>query len=165
MFSVKKPYQVLRSVIVLNPIKVMDNPPFRQGFAVSLFPNKNMLGYISTLNSSGMFGLKHINIASVHPLSALPTRVFIAPSLKGIIRCCFSGTTMTTVSRSLNKLTTILAGMFTLLPVTVSCLFLCFALHINNIISLFCFCVNHNSGTQFLDVKPLRARLDLDEGG
>jgi len=43
VFLIRQTEQVLGAVIILDAIKMVDNPSFWQWFSVSFFPNKNVL--------------------------------------------------------------------------------------------------------------------------
>lgn len=77
MLPIRKCNQIDRSVIMLNTVKVMNNPAIGQRFSVRFLPNKDMLLNISTLISVSMGRLadKYITAITECP-STFPLRVF-----------------------------------------------------------------------------------------
>ncbi len=78
MLLVWQSLQVLRAVIILNPIKMMDNPSFRQRFSVSFFPYKSMLANITFLVSLWMLRSIHIYITLARCFAASPIISWLA---------------------------------------------------------------------------------------
>lgn len=70
MLFIGQSYQVARSIIMLDPVKMMDNPPFRQRFPVNLLPNKDMLSDISVSICSAVFSAQSKNIATLLSIKA-----------------------------------------------------------------------------------------------
>lgn len=70
MLFIGQSYQVARSIIMLEPVKMMDNPPFRQRFPVKLLPNKDMLSDISVSICSAVFSAQSKNIATLLSIKA-----------------------------------------------------------------------------------------------
>lgn len=71
MFLVRQALKIHRAVIILNPIEVVNYPTFRQRFAMSLFPNKDMLKNIA-FSASGVIWHPYLNIAVTFNSSTLP---------------------------------------------------------------------------------------------
>lgn len=70
-------FQILRAIVAGDTIEVVNNPAFRQRFAVSLLPDKDMLKHIAPAISSRVvrFFDMHIAIFALKP-SAFVRRVF-----------------------------------------------------------------------------------------
>lgn len=80
MLLSRKPYQILRAVINFYPIKMMNNPAFRQWHAVSFFPNKDMFSYITLAISPMMCRIKYMHVSFCGLVfSAYTFRAFICP--------------------------------------------------------------------------------------
>ena len=66
-------YEITRSIVIWDSIKVMNYPSIGQRFAVSLFPNQYMFKYISLLGSSVVNRLHNSNVSiSILSPSAFP---------------------------------------------------------------------------------------------
>jgi len=119
---VRQGYQIARSIIVLNSVKVMNNPAFRQRFAVSFFPYKDMLKDVATFISSRMVWFKNTNItpcsASQSNSSTFPVGMIFTPLM-------FARTRLTSFSPYFNKHTAVKARM----PMFPSPLLLAFTTH------------------------------------
>ena len=63
MFFVRQAFEVFRAVIILNSIQVVNYPVFRQWFAVSFFPDKNVFQYIASSTSSTVVFFQNENVA------------------------------------------------------------------------------------------------------
>ncbi len=71
MLVTRKSNEILRSVIILNSIKVVDNPAFRQFLVMFLFPDKTMF-----TNTPSIPAIPNFNIPIGSLLSAtFPTRM------------------------------------------------------------------------------------------
>jgi len=81
MFSFGQGYQVARAVVIFNAIKVMDCPTFRNWFAVSFFPDQDMLSNITITIGSRMVGRSYQNISLCRCSSTFP-RVMVFTSFK-----------------------------------------------------------------------------------
>lgn len=79
MFLGRQTYEILRAVVILNPVKVMNYPAFRQRLVVSLFPNKDMFTDIA-IDCSRMVGHSNMCISmrvyytTTNPIMFLRTR-------------------------------------------------------------------------------------------
>lgn len=79
MFFVRQTYQVAGSVIMLDPVKMMNNPPRRQRFPMTLLPDKYMLSDISISICPGMFRAQNENIAILLSIkTSLPIMMLFA---------------------------------------------------------------------------------------
>ncbi len=87
MFFARQSDKINRTVIGLNPVKVMDVPSFWQWFPVDLFPYQKMFCDISYLSSTWVLGIPHQNIPipvnnpSTFPVIPLPVRGNICSTL------------------------------------------------------------------------------------
>ncbi len=79
MLLVGQTEQVLGSVIILDTIKMMDYPSLRQRFAVSFFPDKNMLTNIAISISSLMVRSMNKDISRASYLPTFPIMMFGFP--------------------------------------------------------------------------------------
>lgn len=78
MFLIRQAYQVLRAVIILDAVKVMNYPSFRQELSLSFFPDKDMLPNISIPISSWMLRFVNKDITRTLNPTTLPIGVFFA---------------------------------------------------------------------------------------
>ncbi len=75
MLLSRQSLQVLRAVIVLDAVKMMNYPAFRQWLTVSFFPYKNVLKDIA-VGGAGMLWLPNKNIPiTVFSFTAFPLRM------------------------------------------------------------------------------------------
>ena len=109
MLSLRQGFKITRSVIILNPIKMVNNPAFRQWLIVSLFPNKKMFTDIAIAVCIAMARLvyKYIPIRDTALSLSFNKWVSLPPLL--------SSATFTTFPQSTNEPTTIQTRMPTFL--------------------------------------------------
>ena len=77
MFSIRQGYQVLKAVIILDPVKMMNKPTLRQKLPIGFFPNKNVLTDISVPIGSWVFRSGNKNISTALYSAPLPIVVFL----------------------------------------------------------------------------------------
>ena len=70
MFPIREANQITRAVIVFNSIEMMNNPAFRQWFAMSFFPDNDMLPNKSVSVGSDMFRFSYKNIPTFSYLNS-----------------------------------------------------------------------------------------------
>ncbi len=81
MLPVRQSHKISRSVIMLDAIKVMDNPTIRKRLAISLFPYKDMLHHITSFVGMRMRWLAYKNIATfAESLTTFPLRMLFGRS-------------------------------------------------------------------------------------
>ena len=77
VFLIRQTEQVLGAVIILDAIKMVDNPSFRQWFPVSFFPNKNMLTNIAIPIGSWMLRFMNKDIPRTSYPPTFPIMMFV----------------------------------------------------------------------------------------
>lgn len=90
MFKRRQGKQISRAIIILNPIKVMNMPAFRQWFFVYCLPNKDMFHNISSFICPWIFRFPNHNIASFQLVSStfpVATTRFIKKAVLSTM-CC-----------------------------------------------------------------------------
>ena len=87
MFATGNSKQIFRSVVISNTIKMVNNPAFRDGFAVSFFPDQDVFSDIAKLIGSWMSLFKSKYIALVPALTAFWDRLALAntPTISKLI--------------------------------------------------------------------------------
>ena len=114
VFPIGETNKIQRTVIIRNPIQVMNNPAFRQRFAMGLLPDKDMFCYIAITECPWVVRLVDADIASVVFIFATFPSIVVLPFLPKSATFAFKHQQFTsTASTSSCSITNSLTAIYT----------------------------------------------------
>ncbi|KKN72930.1 hypothetical protein LCGC14_0406340 [marine sediment metagenome] len=99
MFPIWKSNQILRPIIISNPIQMMNYPPLRHRLTMILLPYKDMLFNIPLFRSTGVLRIPNKYISKTDEATPSPLGMLSPPERmhNSLFPFMFSGTTITTL--------------------------------------------------------------------